>query len=67
MAQVCRRHGIYGTSSATFYTWKAKYCGMDASPTSRVQALEDENTKLKRLFVRAILNRNASKGLVGQE
>ena len=46
-ADVCRRHGI---SEATFYAWKAKFGGMDVSEARRLKALEDENTKLKKLL-----------------
>ena len=45
-ADVCRKHG---TSSATFYKWKAKYGGLDVSDARRLKALEDENAKLKKL------------------
>ncbi|EGJ19298.1 hypothetical protein RSWS8N_20594 (plasmid) [Cereibacter sphaeroides WS8N] len=45
-ADVCRRHGI---STATFYAWKARFGGMEASEAKRLKALEDENAKLKRL------------------
>jgi len=38
--EVCRRHGI---SSATFYAWKAKFGGLEASKAKRLKALEDEN------------------------
>src|ERR1700730_18320747 len=41
-ADVCRKHGI---SSATFYKWKAKYGGLEASDAKRLKALEDENAK----------------------
>jgi putative transposase len=37
---LCRRHGISGT---TFYKWKAKFGGMEASDAKRLRALEDEN------------------------
>src|ERR1700724_40098 len=43
---LCRRHGISGT---TFYKWKAKFGGMEASDAKRLRALEDENRRLKRL------------------
>ena len=46
-ADVCRKHGI---SDATFYKWRAKYGGMDASMMSQMKALEDENRRLKRMF-----------------
>jgi putative transposase len=60
-ADVCRRHGI---SPATFYAWKAKYGGMDVSEARRLRALEDENTKLKRLLADAMLDNVALKDLL---
>ena len=51
--EVCRRHGI---SSATFYKWKAKYGGLEVSDAKRLKALEDENTKLKKLLAEAMLD-----------
>ena len=45
--ELCREHGI---SSASFYKWRAKYGGMDASMMSQMKALEDENRRLKRMF-----------------
>jgi putative transposase len=44
-ADLCRKHGI---SDATFYTWRAKYGGMEVSEAKRLKALEDENAKLKK-------------------
>ncbi len=52
-ADVCRRHGI---SEATFYAWKAKFGGLDVSEARRLKALEDENTKLKKLLADAMLD-----------
>jgi putative transposase len=60
-ADVCRRHGI---STATFYAWKAKYGGLDVSEARRLKALEDENTKLKRLLADAMLDNVALKDLL---
>ena len=45
VSELCREHGI---SSATFYKWRAKFGGMDASMMSQMKALEDENRRLKR-------------------
>lgn len=45
--ELCREHGI---SSASFYKWRAKYGGMDASMVSQMKALEDENRRLKLMF-----------------
>ena len=47
VSELCREHGI---SSATFYKWRAKFGGMDASMMSQMKALEDENRRLKRMF-----------------
>ena len=52
-SDVCRIHGI---RSATFYKWKAKYCGLEVSDAKRLKALEDENAKLKRLLAEAMLD-----------
>lgn len=40
----------YGMSSATFYKWRAKYGGMDASLMARLKELEDENRRLKKMY-----------------
>ena len=49
---LCREHGI---SSATFYKWRAKFGGMDASLMARMKELEEENRRLKKLYVEAQL------------
>ena len=45
--ELCRENGI---SSATFYKWRAKYGGMDASMMSRLKELEAENSRLKKMY-----------------
>ena len=45
--ELCREHGI---SNATFYKWRAKYGGMDASLMTRMKELEDENRRLKKMY-----------------
>lgn len=45
--ELCREHGI---STASFYKWRSKYGGMDASMMSQMKSLEDENRRLKRMF-----------------
>ncbi len=51
--ELCRTHGI---SNATFYKWRSKFGGMDASLMSRMKELEDENRRLKKLYVDAQLS-----------
>ncbi len=63
-AEVCRRHGV---SSATFYKWKAKFGGMDVSEARRLKALEDENTKLKRMLADTMLDNVALKDPLGKK
>ena len=45
--ELCREHGI---SSATFYKWRSKFGGMDASMMTRLKELEDENRRLKKMY-----------------
>ena len=45
--EICRENGI---SSATFYKWRAKYGGMDASMMARLKELEEENRRLKKMY-----------------
>ena len=45
--ELCREHGM---SSATFYKWRARYGGMDASLMGRLKELEDENRRLKKMY-----------------
>ena len=46
LADVCRQAGI---SEQTFYRWRAKFGGMEATEAKRLRELEEENRKLKRL------------------
>jgi len=62
-AEVCRRHGI---SDQTFYRWKAKYGGMQASDAQKLKALEDENRRLKKLLAESMLDVAALKDLLGK-
>ena len=58
VAEICREHGI---SSATFYKWRSKYGGMDASMLKRVKELEAENARLKKMYADAQLETHAMK------
>ena len=46
--EICREVGI---STATFYKWRAKFGGMDTSMMSRMKELEDENRRLKKMYL----------------
>ncbi|STQ90112.1 putative transposase [Iodobacter fluviatilis] len=47
---LCREHGM---SSASFYKWRAKFGGMDVSMMTRMKELEDENKRLKKMYIEA--------------
>ncbi len=50
--ELCRQHGM---SSASFYKWRSKYGGMDASLMARLKELEQENARLKKMYADAQL------------
>ena len=50
---ICRRYGI---SSGTFYKYKSKFGGMEASDARKLKALEAENTRLKKLLAETMLD-----------
>jgi putative transposase len=47
---LCREHGV---STATFYKWRSKFGGMDVSLMAKMKELEDENRRLKKMYVDA--------------
>lgn len=61
---ICRKHGI---SNATYYNWKSKYGGMEASDIKRIKELEEENAKLKKLFADVSLENHAMKELFAKK
>ena len=56
--EITRRHGI---SEQSFYRWKSKYGGMEASDPRRLKELEAEIAKLKKLLAEAHLDNAAGK------
>ena len=58
---VCRRYGI---SPSTFYRWKAKYGGMEASDIRRLKELEEENRRLKQMYADLSLDHEVLKDLL---
>ena len=61
---LCRQAGI---SPATYYQWKSKYGGMDASDLKRVKELEAENARLKRMYAELALDNAAMKDLIAKK
>jgi len=63
-AEICRKHGI---SDATFYKWKAKYAGLEVSDLRKMKALEEENSKLKRIVADLSLDNRALKDVLSKK
>ena len=61
---LCREHGM---SSATFYKWRAKYGGMDASLMARMKELEEENRRLKRMYAEAQMKAEVLREALGKK
>ena len=61
VADLCRKHSI---SDATYYKWKSKFGGMEASDLKRVRELEAESAKLKRMYADVALENTAMKDLI---
>ena len=51
-------------SDATFYNWKAKYGGMEASDVKRMKELEAENAQFKSMYAEASMENRALKSLI---
>lgn len=64
IGELCRKHGI---SDATYYQWKSKYGGMEASDLKRVREIEAENAKLKRMYAELALENTAMKDLIAKK
>ncbi len=61
---ICRKYGI---SAPTYYSWKSKYGGMDASELKRMKEMEAENAKLKRMYADMALENAAMKELISKK
>ncbi|MFJ5434024.1 IS3 family transposase [Pectobacterium sp. CHL-2024] len=61
---VCREAGI---SEASYYNWKAKFGGMEASDIKKMKDLEDENRRLKQMFADLSLECRALKDVIGKK
>lgn len=64
VADLCREHGM---SSASFYKWRAKYGGMDASLISRMKALDEENKRLKKMYAEKSIQNDLLKEALGKK
>ena len=64
LEDICRDLGI---SNGTFYNWRSKFAGMEMNEAKRLQALETENNKLKRLLADKLLEVEAMKDVLAKK
>ena len=64
VVELCREHSM---SNASFYKWRAKYCGMDASMVSQMKAMEEENRRLKRIYADLSMQADLLKEALGKK
>ena len=62
--ELCREHGM---STASFYKWRSKYGGMDASMISQMKVLEDENRRLKKMHAEMSMQAELLKEALGKK
>lgn len=61
---LCRKHGI---SDATYYNWKSKYGGMEASDLKRMKELEGELSQYKRIYAELARENDAMRNLIAKK
>ena len=58
---IIREHGV---SRASFYKWRQRYAGMEASELKRIKELEDENARLKRMYANLAMELDVAKYII---
>jgi putative transposase len=61
IVDLCREHGI---SEPTFYNWRSKYGGLSVNELKRIKELEEENARLKRMYVELSIGHDALKAVL---
>ena len=64
VSELCRE---YGMSSASFYKWRAKFGGMDASMISEMKDMAEENRRLKRMYAEMSMQNDLLKEALGKK
>ena len=59
--ELCRKYGI---ASSTFYKWRSKYGGMEASDVKRIKELDEENCRLKQMYADLSLNAQMQEDII---
>lgn len=61
--ELCRELGI---TTAAFYKWRQRYGGLQVHELKRLKELEEENTRLKRMYANLSLIHEAYKDAVAK-
>ena len=61
VTDICREKGI---TTATFYSWKRKYEGMDAHQLKELKSLQEENRRLKQMYADLSLDHRILKNII---
>jgi len=64
VTELCREHGM---SDASFYKWRAKFGGMDASMMSDMKSMAEENRRLKRMYAEMSMQNDLLKEALGKK
>ncbi len=64
VADVLRDHGI---SAATFYKWRSKYGGLEASELKRIKELEQQLAEFKAIVADLTLENKGMRGLLAKK
>ena len=64
VVELCRENAI---SNASFYKWRAKYGGMDASMIAETKAIQEENRRLKKMFAELSIQNELLKEALGKK
>ena len=64
VSELCREHGM---SSASFYKWRSKFGGMDASMMSELKSMADENRRLKKMYAEMSMQNELLKEALGKK
>jgi len=64
VAELCREHGM---SDASFYKWRARLGGMDASMVAQMKSVEDENRRLKKMYAELSMQNDLLKEALGKK
>ncbi len=64
VTELCREHGM---SNASFYKWRARFGGMDASMMAEMKSMAEENRRLKRMYAEMSMQNDLLKEALGKK